>query len=695
MPKQFRTAKARFQWLTSLTATQAALSLEVLTLVLATVAFYSQDLIIIFNDALNNEATSYLLAIPILLAYLVYRKRKMLRASILETQSQPGKKRLEILCGSLLCTTAVLLYWYGSSTFTRLEIHMLTLPIFVTGLILILFNPQTLRQAAFPTAFLFLLVPPSSQFLDTLGSALSVASSNAANALVNLVGIPTTLSTQYGTPTITIVRPDFSSIAFNVDIACSGLYSLIGFLAFAAFITFAIRDKTWKKAVAFTLSLPLVYALNIIRITSLILIGYQWGDQLSLTAFHIFGGWTLIFLGTLILLVTSEKLLKTQLFTNKTNNRTCRNCNPTFADKQATYCSACGRLIRYPQTKSIKLDLTKVAAVALAAALLVSIQAPVYALARGPAQILIQTPQGEQGNTQILPPIRGYDLQFLYRDASFEQVSNQNLTLDYLYSPQQENGLEPVTVGIEIANSITPLHRWEYCLYSWPLAQGKQVDVAQLDLHDVQILQNPPVTARYFAYNSTADNQIGLILYWYTTAVFTINNTTQKEQVMLSLVTFPANYTATEQQLLPMAAAIAQYWQPIETWDTIVLFLSNTGLTLAATTATSIAAITIFVRCTIKKQRKRNQTIIQKLSKSNQRLLQAIWKTQSSSTATLNRIRKACQRIAGEEVPDEKLEQELISLEKTGLITRRLVNDQDSPVQSWQTDISMPKYRKG
>jgi exosortase len=673
-----------------LTLAQVALSLEASTLVLATVAFYSQDLTMIFTDALNNEATSYLLAVPIILAYLIYRKRKMLRASI--SEPQPGKKWISPISGTLLLATAILLYWYGSATFTPLEYHMLTLPIFAAGLILIFFNPRTLRQAAFPTAFLFFLVPPPTQLIDTVGSALSVFSSQAANALVNLVGVHTTLSAQLGIPTITVIRPDFTSIAFNVDAACSGLYSLTGFLVFAAFIAFIIRDKPWKKAIAFTIGLPLVYALNIVRITSLVLIGYQWGDQLFLQAFHLFGGWILIFLGTLILLITSEELLKTQLFTNKENSTTCPTCRK---DKKATYCSACGRLLRYPKTTSVRLDLTKIVAITLAAALLVSFQAPVYALTKGPAQILMQTPQGEQGNTQIFPQIKGYDLQFLYRDTSFEQVSNQNLTLEYLYSPQEENGLEPVQLSVEIASTMTPLHRWEVCLYSWPITQGEQPEVTQLDLHDVQILQNPPITARCFAYNSTTDDQIGLILYWYTTAVFTINNTSQQEQVMLSLVTYPDNYTATEQQLLPMATAIAQYWQPLETWDTIALFLSNNGLTLATTTFAFLVAIQTFSLFSIRKQRKQNRSIMRKLSKPNQQLIQAIGKAQKSSTVNLDTIRKAYRQIAGKNVPKKMVEQELLNLEKTGLIRRHLVNDQDSPIQTWQTDISMPKFRKG
>lgn len=678
--------------ITQLSIDSLALWLEVSTLVLATAAFYSQDLIMIFTDAANNEATSYILFVPFALVYLVYRKRKMLRASISETQIQPDKKSLGALSGLLLCATAVLLYWHGSSTFSVHEYHMFTLPLFVSGLILIFFNPQTLRQATFPIIFLFFLVPPSSEFLNTLGSTLSVVSSQASNALVNLLGVPTTLSTDMGTPTITA-----SNMTFTVDVAYSGIYSIIGFLVFAALIAFIVRDKTWKKATAFLIGLPLVFTLNIIRITILILIGNQWGDQTILDSFHLLGGWILIFLDTLILLLISEKAFKTQIFTHKDTVTSCLSCNPHYPDKLAAYCSTCGRLLKYPRMKSAKLNMAKIAAVALAVALLVTIQPPVLALTKGPAQILIQTPQGEQGNTQIFPQIEGYDLQFLQRKTSVEQALNQNVSLVYLYSPQEEGGREPVWVGVEIADSMTPLYRWEVLLNWRFMTHGNQPKFTQLDLRDVQILQNPPLSATYFVFNSTTDNQTGLVLYWYVTSVFTIDNASQQNHVMLSLLTFPDNVSATEEQLLPMAKAVAKYWQPIATWGTVALFLSNNGLTLAGTMASLLAAILIFSALRIRKQKSMNQTTLQKLSKPNQQLIETIRKIEKSSTANLNRIREAHQQSTGQDVSNEKLQQELLGLERTGLVKRCLINNQDSPVQVWRTDISKRplEFRKG
>ena len=88
------------------------LGLKIATIVAAALAIFHQDLAIIANDALQTEFMSHIIAIPFLLAYLIYRKRKMLRAvTPLESQDQPKKTRsLPTIVGIILSTTAMLVY---------------------------------------------------------------------------------------------------------------------------------------------------------------------------------------------------------------------------------------------------------------------------------------------------------------------------------------------------------------------------------------------------------------------------------------------------------------------------------------------------------------------------------------------------------------------------------------------------------
>lgn len=95
-----------------LTRSTIALSIKAFAILLATTAIFYQDLAIVANEALKNELMSYILAIPFLIIYLLYRKRKMLRTTIQFETTNPTRKPTYTreIVGALLCLTAFLLY---------------------------------------------------------------------------------------------------------------------------------------------------------------------------------------------------------------------------------------------------------------------------------------------------------------------------------------------------------------------------------------------------------------------------------------------------------------------------------------------------------------------------------------------------------------------------------------------------------
>jgi exosortase len=671
-----------------------ALGLKAAIIVAAVLVVFHQDLAIVASDALQNDFTSYVLAIPFLFAYLTYRKRKMLRAVMpLETSGRPQViKHSATIAGVLLSTTAILLYWRSSYTFTPLEYHMLTLPIFAAGLTLILFNAQTLRQLAFPLAFLTFLTPPPSEILYALGSTLSTISSEVSYTIVHSLGIPSTLTTEYGNPVIQVTRSSGATMSFAVDIACSGIYSLIGFLIFAFFIAYIIRDKPWKKLALFLIGISLIYILNIIRITTILLIGYNYGEELALQLFHLLGGWTLIFLGTLLLLAFSEKILRAQIFAKPAQK--CSGCNPNAKANQ-NFCLTCGRILKPASIRFHKIDIIKIAAITVSVILLISIQVPVFALTEGPAQIIIQTPTGEQGNTQLLPQIQGYNLAFEYRDTEFEEVSRQDASLVYAYMPLDKNK-EPVWVTVEIGSSTAMLHRWEACLITWVISHQRPAVVIQLDLKDVQILENPPIIARYFAFRVIKTNQTQVVLYWYETSIFVANNSTQQKRVKISLITYPEtpqNITKAE-DLLPFATTIAQHWQPIKTWTQIALFLSQESIYPAAITSALLPTIIVLYALENRKQGKANAKAYQKLSTHNKQIIDLITETKKTASPTLQAIASALNNQTAEAEEKERLLQKLSQLEQTGIVSSDIANIQDEPTHVWKANMSTGKKAK-
>jgi len=656
---------------------------------------FHQNLAIIANEALRSDSMSYMLAIPFLFGYLIYRKRKMIRAliphepSLSHTKAFPYK---EIL-GSLLFLLAFLIYSYGSYTFTPLEFHMFALPIFITACTLIMFNTQALRQLAFPIAFLFFLTPPL-QIVYTAGTAISTFSSEAAYNVLKTLGLPVSLTTQYGTPVIVLQKIGRPSLTFAVDIACSGIYSIIGFFIFATFVAYIARTDPWKKGTIFLIGFPLIYALNILRITFIVLIGNYAGMELAMQAFHLLGGWFLIFLGTLLLLIISEKTFKIQFFTTRSKPASCNYCNRNHKNKQH-FCPACGKLLNPPNIKLSKRDLSKIAVLITSAILIVNLQLPVFALTEGPAKVTIQSLGNEQTTTQILPEIPGYTTNFVYRDKQFEKISGQDASLIYAYFPTNKSETT-IWIAIEIAKTISSLHPWEFCLITWQMARGYQPEVMQLSLRDVQLLQDPPMTARYFAFQNIKTNITQVILYWYENAFFNTNSNPEQKHAKISLIVFtnnPENITSKEDQLLPFGEAIANYWQPIKTWSQITLTISRNGTTLITITTTLLATILAYQAIKNQRGKKTNLKVYNKLAlKEEKFLLQAVYQGAKKHKPTGNTIASYYQKLAGKPIELELLFKKLNYAEEAGLIKRAITSREDEPILTWKTQISFPNH---
>lgn len=168
-----------------------AVSIKAIAILSATIAIYFQDLTIIANDAIQGDLTSYILAIPLLFVYLIYRKRQMLKAAVSLDTISPNRKQTYTreTVGFLLCLIAFLLYWHGSYTFYPLEYHIMSLPLFTAGLILIIFNTKTLRVLAFPIAFLLFITPPPTEIASIAGASVATFSSDVSYNILKTIGL--------------------------------------------------------------------------------------------------------------------------------------------------------------------------------------------------------------------------------------------------------------------------------------------------------------------------------------------------------------------------------------------------------------------------------------------------------------------------------------------------------------------------
>lgn len=683
------------------TYSRITLSFKVATLLVATLALYYQDLIVLGNEAIKNELMSYMLVMPFMLAYLVYRKRKMLRAIIsLENPVPRGRTIIvEEFCGALLCLTAFLLYWFGSYTFYPLEYHIVSLPIFIAGCILLMFSASTLKVFGFPVFFLLFLTPLPSELAYFLGSTLSTFSSDVAHAILRTIGLPVSLVYQYGTPTIILEKSSGLPLTFAIDIACAGIYSIVGFGIFATFIVYIARGTLRKKAAVFFTGFPLLYGLNIIRIVAIVLIGYQYGIEVAMQVFHLLGGWVLIFMGTLVLLFLSEKVFKIRLFTNTPRLSTCDYCSQNRSSLHC-FCPSCGKLQNPLNARLSKRDLGKIVALMISSILIINLQAPAFTLTEGPAQVTIQTLGNEESITQILPEFAPeYTTKFIYRDREFEKIAQQDASLTYAYYSSQDT----IWVTLEIAETKYSLHPWEACLITYRVRAPPVTKLSQID---VQLLENPPLVGRFFAFRDTQTNAVRVILYWFEIALFETGSSIRQKHVKISLITSvdsPEDILEAEEKLLPFGKAIVNYWQPIKEWSQFSLAIGQVALGISKHGTTFIIALTSLLAAVLvphvvknRKKEKSNFQAYNKLSlKEDKLIMQAVHQAAKEVKPTSTAIALAYQRLSGKPIELAVLNQKLEKACEAGLVRKEIGSQEDEAILIWRSLIGFPKQRYG
>ncbi len=527
---------------------------------------YGNDFLILANEALQNESFSHVLLLPFFVGFLLYLKKDVVKASLAidAHKKRTSAKYVNEVLGVILCLVAFLIYWYGSYTFYPLEYHLFSLPIFVMGITLFLLNSRALLMLIFPILFLLFLIPLPATVLYTAGGALSSVNTQVSYTILKALGVPITLSTSYGAPAVLLTTAAGQSVNFAVDIPCSGIYSLVAFTMFAAFLAFISKTSIFKKLLVFVLGFSVFALLNLIRIIGIFSVGYLLGEEAAVLT-HSVAGLILIFIGMILILVISDKILKIKIMTRPQEQQPCPKCT-TGQHSFTGFCQNCGRFLGGGSNLlSSKTLLAKLLLLVLGCSVVIlSIRAPTFATAQGSLDLL--SGDNWQNATGVLPEISNYTLSFLYRDTAYEEIAHQDASLVYGYFPA--NISSPVLYAdIGIANSISNLHNWEVCLVSLQTAQGQNPLVKVLDSKETQLLQDPPLIGQYFVFDSTK-NYTQVTLYWYEKATFKTGLTVEQKYVRISLIILAqdsSDYLQFEEELFKAGQIIASHLEPLKT----------------------------------------------------------------------------------------------------------------------------------
>ncbi len=324
-----------------------SLPIKVTVIAISTLLIFFQDIFVVGSEALASDYYNYVVIIPLLSFYLIYRKRRILSA-VFPVKDDEGRGYLNLIIGASGLAISLIVYLYGAYTSSPLDYHLIALQIFLLSSVLLFFNRKVLKILAFPILLISTALPFAVQFGLSLWLALSSTSASVAHFFLAKMGLQVILTTVSDVPAIQLTTASGTIYSFVVGVASSGAYSFVGFTLFAFFVAYIAKGSIPRRVVLFALGYPLLWLLNILRLTIIIGAANIWG----ITAFNIFhftSGIVLVFGVTLLLLVTGDKVFKLQFFSIAQNRTPCVLCKQERSIGHV-FCANCGVFLQSPKS---------------------------------------------------------------------------------------------------------------------------------------------------------------------------------------------------------------------------------------------------------------------------------------------------------------------------------------------------------
>jgi len=201
-------------------------------------------------------------------------------------------RQLDWIAGTFLVVVAlsanVILPARLSTQFWIWRIDLLTLPLFVAGVISLLFGVRTLWKYRFGVGFLFLAWPyPYTLALDRWLNSFTELTITSLDKVLEFIPLAAKVA---GSDTNFQVLKNGHDVTMSVASACSGANGLLGFGLVASAFLLVLDGSKKRKATWLLVGGLLVWVLNLARIMVIFWAAGQWGERVAIDGFHPFIG---------------------------------------------------------------------------------------------------------------------------------------------------------------------------------------------------------------------------------------------------------------------------------------------------------------------------------------------------------------------------------------------------------------------
>jgi exosortase/archaeosortase family protein len=296
---------------------------------LAVVLCYHTSLWTLMRGLTVDTPLAYLGLVPIIAAVLGYA---LARPSINEPNIHD--RHIDRIVGVPLVLAAfaslVLLPARLSTMYWLYRIDLLTMPLFVAGVVALAFGVRMLWRTKAAILFLFLAWPIPIRGLVTLG--LEPLTGLTAGAVRMVVGVIPVATVMPGDGiTFQIVHGGAQgTFLVQVASACSGANGLLGFLLVASAFTLVARGTKSAKFSWLAAGTALVWVFNVIRIVAILAVGKFFGETASIEILHPVAGLFTFNIAVLIMVLQAHRFgLALPVFTGPSRTRAVLAAVPT------------------------------------------------------------------------------------------------------------------------------------------------------------------------------------------------------------------------------------------------------------------------------------------------------------------------------------------------------------------------------
>ncbi len=249
---------------------------------------YARMALPLLREYWQDPNYTYAFFVPVFSLLLLWEDRKRLARLPLK----PAWSGLVMVVVALF----VLMLGVASSEFFLPRISLLLL---VTGMIVFLAGWEHLAAAAFPLAFLVLMLP-SATISSQLTFPLQILSSKLATVLLMGVGVPVAREGN-----IILLH----AARLGVTEACSGIRFLFSLVTLAVIYGYFAESKNLMRVALAVAAAPISVLANAFRIAATGFVVQNWGVERAEGTLHLLSGW-LVFLGSLAMIFAFHRLLR-------------------------------------------------------------------------------------------------------------------------------------------------------------------------------------------------------------------------------------------------------------------------------------------------------------------------------------------------------------------------------------------------